>query len=111
MCEKKLYFQDKIKPPCLGGFLLHLRHRMLCLLKRGKRMAFKEVEYFINDVGAAIIYDEGSRGYAIERRITMSPGIYRCRLYHSSNLAGAMKRFGQVKGILTAMQTRRNKAK
>ena len=74
-------------------------------------MVFKEVEYFINDVGEAFIYDEGAFGYTIERRIIKSPGVYHCRLYHGANLDAARKRFNQVKGTLSAMQTRRNKTK
>lgn len=101
----------------MGGFLLLLWHRVLCLFKRGICMLFKEVkysfitEYFINDVGEAFIYDEGARGYTIERRIKKSPGVYRCRVYHAADIAGARKRFNQIKGTLTAIQTRRDKKK
>ena len=74
-------------------------------------MIAKELNCFMNEVGAAYVYDEGSRGYTIERRIEMSPGFYRCRVYYAADMAGATKRFNQVKGTLAAMQTRRNKAR
>ena len=71
----------------------------------------KEIKCFINNVGQAYVYDEGSRGYSIEQRITKTPGIYRCRIYHSADVAGALKIFNQIKGRLSAIQTRRQNSK
>lgn len=67
----------------------------------------KEVRYFMNSVGEAIVYDEGERGYAIEQRIKKGPGVYNCRLWDASDIDMATKRFNRVKGTLRAMQTRR----
>ena len=69
----------------------------------------KEVDYFMNDAGRAIIYEESRGGYTIERQITTIPGLYRCRIYYAADIVGARKRFNQIKGILSAIQTWREK--
>lgn len=71
----------------------------------------KEVRYFMNSVGEAIVYDEGERGYAVEQRIQKEPGVYNCRLWDAADIDMATKRFNRVKGTLRALQTRRNNVK
>ena len=70
-----------------------------------------ELDYFANNVGAAILYKESRGGFSIERRIQKQPGIYKCRVYNCPDMDGAMRRFGVMKRTLAAMQTRREKRK